>query len=552
MRRRLVVAVLGLLCLCVLSVPAMAAAQLAPLGGFGSYGEGAGQLHSPTGEEYAADGDLYVADYYNDRVDVFSASGSFRFAFGAEVNATDHSDICTASSGCVAAARSAVAGGMNRPSDLILSEGKVFVADVRNHRIDVFSEEGEFEFAFGEKVNVTDESDTCTTASGCQAGVSSSAGEQSLIEPEGVVFTNGLIYVADYEMDRIDAYEPSGEFEGAFGREVGVNGANLCFKVFGGCHPGHVSAEAGSVWGPVSIGIAGEGLVAVGDEGNRRVDIFKASNGAFIRAMGEGVAEGGGDICTANCRTGGEGESAGALREPDASALDADGDLFVADEDNNRVSEFGPAGEFIEAFGSGVLDGTEAFQICTTTCLVGLPVREARGTAEADGLAFDSEGALAVSVANLLGSDPYSQIARFGEPAEPTPPATGGGGQGGASNGGSGTSNPGAGPAPGPAKVVGRPTLGKAKVDPKTGTAQLTVTVNGAGKLVVSGKGLKTVSKSVSKAGKVTVTLKATGSAAKGLAKSGKAKVKLTATFTPTGGTAGSATKSLLLKENLG
>jgi hypothetical protein len=554
-RRRLVVPVLGLLCLCALLVPAIAAAEVAPLGGFGSYGEGAGQLQSPTGEEYAADGDLYVADYYNDRVDVFSASGGFLFAFGAKVDAADNnSDICTASSGCVAALRSSAAGGMNRPADLTLYEGKVFVADIDNHRVDVFSEEGEFEYAFGEKVNATDESNICTGASGCQVGVSSSAGEQSLIEPTGVVATNELIYVTDYEMDRVDAYEVNGVFEGAFGREVGTNGANLCFKVFGGCHVGRVSPESGAVWGPISISVAGEGLVAVGDEGNHRVDIFEASNGAFIRAMGEGVSEGGGDICyLGGCQTGGEGESAGALWEPAASAMDAEGDLFVADENNNRVSEFGPAGEFIEAFGSGVLDGTEAFQVCATVCQAGLPVRDAQGTAEPDGLAFAADGTLAVSVSNSSGG--YAQIARFGGPSEPTSTGTGGGDQGGTSTAGGGTStDTGAKPTPvaTSSKVVGKATLRKLKLDPKKGTATLAVTVDGAGKLVVSGTGLKKVTKSVSKAGKVTVTLKLTGAAAKKLAKAGKAKVKVTATFTPTAGTAGSATKSLLLKEKVG
>jgi hypothetical protein len=552
MGSRLAGLVLGAFCLCALVLPGSASAQFGPLLSFGSYGEGAGQFESPVGSEYAADGDLYVVDYYNSRVDVFSASGGFLYAFGAEVDSTAGSDICTAASGCKEGERSAAAGGLNRPESVALLGGRAYIADRRNGRVDVFSETGEFEFAFGEKVNVATEGDVCTTASGCRAG-GTSGEEASLIAPSGVATINGLIYVIDHGNSRIDVFEPSGKFIGAFGKGVAPNGTgHTCLAALGGCKPGVASSEAGALWEPSAIAAAklpgGEEVLAVGSH-NNRVDLFLASGGEFLRAFGGGVDPSGGNVCTTEtgCVAGEPEEAAGDVVEPGALAFDAAGDLFVGDAQLSRVSEFDPATGFVETFGSGVADGADAFQICSVSCRAGNGDAVAGAASDPYGLAFDAHGDLSVSEESSLGGATSARIGVFGElpEVEPGPSGTP------VTEPTKTTTGPGTVATTAPS-VHGTVKLGKAKVDPKTGTAQLSVTVNGAGKLVVSGKGLKTVSKAVSKAGKVTVTLKATGSAAKGLAKSGKAKVKLTATFTPSGGTAGSATKSLLLKENLG
>jgi hypothetical protein len=97
--------------------------------------------------------------------------------------------------------------------------------------------------------------------------------------------------------------------------------------------------------------------------------------------------------------------------------------------------------------------------------------------------------------------------------------------------------------------------LGKVKRNENNGTATLTVNVPGAGKLALTGKGVKTqraagratASKNVAAAGKVKLLIKAKDKAKSKLAKTGKAKVKAKITFTPTFGTAKSQTKSVKL-----
>ena len=70
----------------------------------------------------------------------------------------------------------------------------------------------------------------------------------------------------------------------------------------------------------------------------------------------------------------GVGEESGQFGQPVGIAVDQEsGDVYVADVDNQRVDKFGPAGEFLFAWGWGVADGhTEALQTCTTDCFRGV------------------------------------------------------------------------------------------------------------------------------------------------------------------------------------
>jgi hypothetical protein len=90
-------------------------------------------------------------------------------------------------------------------------------------------------------------------------------------------------------------------------------------------------------------------------------------------------------------------------------------------------------------------------------------------------------------------------------------------------------------------------TLGKAKPNKANGTAELDVTVPGAGALVLSGKGVKGLTQAGSSAGTVVLKIKPKGKLLKQLRAGGKAKVKVSVTYTPTGGTARSETKNLKL-----
>jgi PKD domain len=89
--------------------------------------------------------------------------------------------------------------------------------------------------------------------------------------------------------------------------------------------------------------------------------------------------------------------------------------------------------------------------------------------------------------------------------------------------------------------------LGKVKLNRKAGTAKLTVNALGAGKLSLSGKGLKKQAKQLKKAGNAVLTLKPTGKALKALRRKGKAKVRVTAALLPKGGKTSRLSKTVVL-----
>ena len=63
-----------------------------------------------------AGGEVYVAEFNNKRVSVFTTDGAFVRAFGKNVNSTDGSDICTAGSGCKAGSAPAAGPGSWTPT----------------------------------------------------------------------------------------------------------------------------------------------------------------------------------------------------------------------------------------------------------------------------------------------------------------------------------------------------------------------------------------------------------------------------------------------------
>jgi YD repeat-containing protein len=163
---------------------------------------------------------------------------------------------------------------------------------------------------------------------------------------------------------------------------------------------GTLGTENGQLKAPRAAAIAGTGNVYVMDTGNSRVEEFSAS-GTYLKKFGKegtsagefkspfGIAEDSkGDLWVADtgnnrvqefnpknehtAEFGKVGTAAGQLKEPKAIAVTTGGSVFVVDGANNRIDKFKENGEFVLAFGYGVSNGKEEFEICTTTCQAGL------------------------------------------------------------------------------------------------------------------------------------------------------------------------------------
>jgi RHS repeat-associated protein len=175
------------------------------------------------------------------------------------------------------------------------AEGNAWVADTAHNRIQVFNSKGQFLRQFG----------------------ATGSGNGQFISPRGVAIApNGNLFVADTGNKRVQVFKPSGEFVRKFGSEGTGNGQ---FKALQDLT---VDAE-GNVWT-----LEGGGFL-----GNNRVQKLSAE-GTYISQFG----------------TAGSGN--GQLQSPRGIALDATGNVWVADTANNRIQAFKPNGEFIGKFGA--------------------------------------------------------------------------------------------------------------------------------------------------------------------------------------------------------
>lgn len=90
--------------------------------------------------------------------------------------------------------------------------------------------------------------------------------------------------------------------------------------------------------------------------------------------------------------------------------------------------------------------------------------------------------------------------------------------------------------------------LGKVKLKRLSGKAQLTVRALGAGKLSLSGKGVKKQAKQLMKAGRTFLVLRPTGKTLRSLGRTGRAKVRVTVALRPPGGKLSKLSKTVTLK----
>ena len=279
------------------------------------------QLNSPTGVAVDGAGNLFIADYANNRVrKVDSAGGITAFAGTGEIG--DGGD-----GGPAAEAQLSYPYGL-----AVDGASNLYIAEEQGHRIRKVDSAGVIstfagtgEYGFG--------------------GDGGPAAEARLSYPRGVAADGaGNLYIADYVNYRIRKVGPTGIITTFAGTgEYGFEGA-------GG------PASAARLAAPIDVATDGAGNLYIADSNNRRirkVDSSFALFGAIIDTIA-GTGEFG---------FSGDGESAldAQLSLPWGVAVDDAGNLYIADYHNHRIRKVDATGLINTIAGTGEIgDGAAA------------------------------------------------------------------------------------------------------------------------------------------------------------------------------------------------
>jgi sugar lactone lactonase YvrE len=278
--------------------------------GFGGDGGPAASalFHLPTSVAVDSTGNLYIADSSNSRVRKVTAGGVISTAAG------------SGNKGFSGDGGQATSAGLDSPVGVAVdASGNLFIADYAGQRIRKVSPGGVISTVAG---------------NGTQGygGDGAPAAAAELNEPWGVaVDASGNLFIADLVNHRIRKVGPDGVINTAAG--TGIPG----FSGDGG------PAAYAQLKYPAGVAVDSKGNLFIADSGNH--SIRKVTPAGIIGTIaGNGRAGFSGD--------GGPATSA-QLNGPTSIAIDAAGDLFVVDHNNNRIREITPDGVIHTVAGLG-------------------------------------------------------------------------------------------------------------------------------------------------------------------------------------------------------
>ena len=289
------------------TLPEAGGAQLNYAATFGTAGTGEGQFEHPYSAAIDGEGDLWVTDHSNNRIEKFTTQGKVLASYGTmgtgnlqfkgpwdvainkstgNVYVSDGEnnriEELSSTGTFVRTFGTTGSGALELPKGVAIdSSGNVWVADFGHNRIVEFSATGEYMAAYG----------------------TYGSGEKQFKSPADIVYSSGDVYVSDVGDDRIEELSTSGAYIRSFGLE---------------------GSGSGEFYGPFGITTDSAGNIYVVDQGNDRVEEFSPT-GSFLASFGS------------------KGSGEAQLNEPTSLTVSSAGDVYIVDTANNRVEHWTPA-----------------------------------------------------------------------------------------------------------------------------------------------------------------------------------------------------------------
>lgn len=300
---------------------------------WGKQGSNPGEMHFPIGIAINSRDEVFVADFYNDRVQRFNTDGKFLSSFAtlphpgaialdgdgnilishfgiAKQNEERKPDRITVNSPEGKLLRTWGKSGtgdgeFDMPGGIaIAKDGKIYVADQTNRRVQVFNSQGKLLLKWGEY-------GVKPGQFGGNVSPKSRTGGPQFVALD----SKGIVYTTEGSLGRIQKFTPEGKFLLAWGDNEMKPGS------FGGAFSGFKDRKA-VLQGPIAILIDKEDRIWVSAV-NGRIQQF-STEGKYLRGFGE------------------PGTKPGQFYAPHAMALDSRGNLYVVDAFNHRIQKFAP------------------------------------------------------------------------------------------------------------------------------------------------------------------------------------------------------------------
>jgi len=280
-------------------------------------GSANGQFNNPTG--VAVDnrnGNFYVADYLNHRIQKFTADGTFITKWGSEGTGN---------------------GQFKKPAGVAVDQdGNLYVAEYANHRVQKFAEDGTFLAKWG------------------KADCASGSGEEEFNGSNGVAIDGtGNVYITDRSNGRIQKLAYKGSQNIAAGLE---KGRSYDIFVVAEDEDSNLQSE------PVKVAVRMDEAPAFAEGYPRTANVTGTSLDLLIKMNKAGTAyykvfdAGATAPSSVDLKNSGTSVQVAttsaetviiSLNYPEGVAADRAGNIYVADTNNNRVRKYDPDGVFL-------------------------------------------------------------------------------------------------------------------------------------------------------------------------------------------------------------
>jgi hypothetical protein len=318
---------------------------------WGTNGAGDGQLSEPQGILVGKDGYIYVVDTTNSRIQKFDAAGNFVARWG-DVNSPNFNDpgqfqfprgIAQDSQGnfyvtdtgnyriqkfdsgfnFIASWGTPPTHELNHPYGIAVdSSDNIYVTEWDGNRVKKLTSTG---------TSFTEVRKWGTTNALSNFNGNHGNGNGEFFAPQGIaVDSQNNFYVADSWNNRIQKFDSAGNFVANFGT-AGGGDTSFIPPPWAGTGNGNNQFNH-----PYGVAVDPAGNVNVVDSGNNRIQKL-GQNGTYISSW---YSQGGGN---------------GLLAHPNKITTDSNGNIYVVDTDNKRIQEFDSGWNYIRTFSGGQL-----------------------------------------------------------------------------------------------------------------------------------------------------------------------------------------------------